>query len=86
VRRARGIDGYRDVMTDETGLLVPSGEASALAEGIVTLLEDEPLRQRLGAAARAVAVERYSWDSIAERLAQVYEVVIERVRRSAATA
>jgi phosphatidylinositol alpha-mannosyltransferase len=80
------IDGYRDVMTDETGLLVPPGEAAALAEGIVTLLEDEPLRQRLGAAARAVAVERYSWDSIAERLARVYEVVTERVRRSAATA
>jgi glycosyltransferase involved in cell wall biosynthesis len=73
-------------MSDETGLLVPPGDPAALAEGVVTLLEDEPLRQRLGAGARAVAVERYAWSSIAERLARVYEVVIERVRRSAATA
>ena len=80
------IDGYRDVMTAETGLLVPPGDPAALAEGIVGLLEDEPLRQRLGAAARTVAVERYAWDSIAERLAEVYEVVTERVGRSAATA
>jgi len=80
------IDGYRDVMTDETGLLVPPGEPAALAEAIVSLLEDEPLRERLGAAARAEAVERYSWDSIAERLLQVYELVTERVKRSAATA
>jgi phosphatidylinositol alpha-mannosyltransferase len=80
------ISGYRDVMTDETGLLVPPGDPAALAEGIVTLLEDEPLRQRLGAAARTVAVERYSWDSIAERLSVVYELVAQRVSRSAATA
>jgi phosphatidyl-myo-inositol alpha-mannosyltransferase len=80
------IDGYRDVMTAETGLLVPPGDPAALAEGIVRLLEDETLRQRLGTAARAVAVERYAWDSIAERLAEVYEVVTERVGRSAATA
>jgi phosphatidylinositol alpha-mannosyltransferase len=80
------IDGYRDVMTDETGLLVPPGDSAALAEGIVSLLGDEPLRQRLGTAARTVAVERYAWDSIAERLAEVYEVVTERVRRSATTA
>ena len=80
------IAGYRDVMTDETGLLVPPGEPAALAEAIVTLLEDEPLRQRLGAAARTVVVERYSWDSIGERLAAVYDVVTERAGRSAATA
>lgn len=80
------IDGYRDVMTDETGMLVPPGEPAALAEAIVSLLDDEPLRQRLGTAARTVALERYAWDSIAERLARVYELVAQRVKRSAATA
>ena len=80
------IDGYRDVMTDETGLLVPPGEPAALAEAVVTLLEDEALRRRLGAAARAVAVERYSWSSIAERLADVYRLVVERAGRPAVTA
>ncbi|MGH3017468.1 MAG: glycosyltransferase family 4 protein [Gaiellaceae bacterium] len=80
------IDGYRDVMTDETGLLVPPGEPAALAEAVVTLLEDEQLRRRLGTAARVVAVERYSWSSIAERLAEVYRLVVERAGRPAVTA
>ena len=83
---ASDIDGYRDVMTDETGLLVPPGDPAALAEAIVTLLEDEALRRRLGAAARVVAVERYSWSSIAERLAEVYRLVVERAGRPAVTA
>ncbi|HEU0305263.1 MAG TPA: glycosyltransferase family 4 protein [Gaiellaceae bacterium] len=72
------IEGYRDVMTEDTGLLVPPGEPAALAEGVCTLLEDEPLRRRLGATARIAAVERYSWGSIAERLAEVYELVVAR--------
>ena len=83
---ASDIAGYRDVMTDETGLLVPPGDSAALAEGVVSLLEEEALRQRLGTAARTVAVERYAWDAIAERLAGVYELVTERVKRGAATA
>ena len=83
---ASDIDGYRDVMTDETGLLVPPGDPAALAEAVVTLLEDEALRRRLGTAARAVAVERYSWSSIAERLAEVYRLVVERAGRPAVTA
>jgi phosphatidylinositol alpha-mannosyltransferase len=83
---ASDIDGYRDVMTDDTGLLVPPGEPAALAEAVATLLEDEPLRRRLGSAARTVAAERYSWDSIAQRLAEIYELVTARAARSAATA
>jgi phosphatidylinositol alpha-mannosyltransferase len=83
---ASDIAGYRDVMTDETGLLVPPGEPTALAEAVVRLLEDELLRQRLGAAARAVAVERYAWSSIAERLADVYRLVVELTGRPALTA
>lgn len=80
------IAGYRDVMTDETGVLVPPGEPGPLAESVVRLLEDEPRRRRLGAAARAIVIERYSWDAIARRLAEVYALVVERTGRSAVTA
>jgi phosphatidylinositol alpha-mannosyltransferase len=66
------ISGYRDVMTDETGVLVPPGEPDALAEAVVGLLEDEPRRERLGASARQLAQERYSWDDIGRRLAEIY--------------
>jgi len=70
---ASDIAGYRDVMTDETGVLVPPGEPVALAEAVTSLLADEPRRERYGAAARKLALERYAWDDIARRLAATYE-------------
>ena len=70
---ASDISGYRDVMTDETGLLVPPGDPGALADAVAELLADEPRREQLGRAARKLAQDRYSWDDIARRLAAVYE-------------
>jgi len=81
---ASDIAGYRAVMTPETGFLVPPGDAPALANALVALLADEPRRQRLGAAARELAQERYSWDEIARRLARVYELVTAQAPAEAA--
>jgi phosphatidylinositol alpha-mannosyltransferase len=72
---ASDIPGYRAVMTEHTGVLVPPGDEHALAEALVGLLEDEPRRRALGERARQLAVERYSWGTIAERLQQIYEDV-----------
>jgi phosphatidylinositol alpha-mannosyltransferase len=72
---ASDIAGYRDVMTPEAGVLVPSGDPAALARAVVELLDDEPRRRALGAAARELARERYSWDDIARRLVGIYELV-----------
>jgi len=72
---ASDIPGYRAVMTDETGVLVPPGDPAALADALVGLLEDEPQRRSLGEHARQLALERYSWATIAERLEQIYEDV-----------
>jgi glycosyltransferase involved in cell wall biosynthesis len=69
---ASDITGYRDVMTDETGVLVPPGDPEALAAGVEELVADEPRRERLGAGARRVAEERYAWNGIAQRLAEIY--------------
>jgi phosphatidylinositol alpha-mannosyltransferase len=75
---ASDIPGYRDVMSANTAVPVVPGDHQALAEAIGTLLEDEAHRQRLGAAARTLAVERYSWDDIARRLLAIYEGVRPR--------
>jgi D-inositol-3-phosphate glycosyltransferase len=66
------IDGYRDVMTDETGVLVAPGDPKALAGAVAGLLDDEARRERLGVSSRRVAQERYSWDDIARRLEAIY--------------
>jgi phosphatidylinositol alpha-mannosyltransferase len=72
---ASDISGYRGVMEPEAGLLVPPGEPVALADAIVALLADEPRREQLGRAARTIAQERYSWDRIAQQLAEIYEAL-----------
>ena len=69
------IPGYRDVMTPEAAVSFPAGDVSALTESVVALLGDEPRRVALGAGARRLAVERYSWDDIARRLVTIYERV-----------
>ena len=70
---ASDISGYRGVMEPEAGLLVPPGDPKALADVVVELLGDEAARATLGRAARTIAVERYSWDGIALRLAEIYD-------------
>jgi len=50
--------GIRDYAADgETALLVPARDASAFAGAIERLLDDPPLRNRLGLAARSFAAE-----------------------------
>jgi phosphatidylinositol alpha-mannosyltransferase len=80
---ASDIEGYREVMTPETGLSIPAGDPSALTGALADLLVDEDRRCRFGAAARRVAEERYSWDEIGRRLLHVYERVLGRVPAAA---
>jgi phosphatidylinositol alpha-mannosyltransferase len=75
---ASDIAGYRDVVTPETGVLVPPAEPAALARAVTDLVRDEALRESMGRAARALAQERYSWDHVARRLLATYERVTGR--------
>ena len=72
---ASDIPGYREVVTEETGALVPPGDADALAETISALLADEPARIERGRAARERAMSEYAWPLLARRLADCYERV-----------
>ena len=52
--------GVEDVVTDgETGVVVPVGDAAAVARAIVDLLEDPARAARLGAAAPASVIARF---------------------------
>ncbi|MBV8955247.1 MAG: glycosyltransferase family 4 protein [Solirubrobacterales bacterium] len=53
------------VRDEETGLVVPAGDAGALGRAIARLLGDEHLRLRLGEAAREAA-GAYTYDAMAE--------------------
>jgi phosphatidylinositol alpha-mannosyltransferase len=82
---ASDISGYRDVMTPETGLLVPPDDPQALAATVVRLLADEQRRQQLGVAARERA-RGYSWDDIGLRLLTIYERLAGRAPAALAAA
>jgi phosphatidylinositol alpha-mannosyltransferase len=70
---ASDIPGYREVVTPQTGALVPPGDPEALAEAIASLLADETERAERGRAARERAVSEYAWPLLARRLADCYE-------------
>lgn len=73
--------GCRDVVTDgETGLLVPTRDAAALADAIGRLLGDSGLRQRFRHAARADIQARFSIKHIVDAHFGLYHRALEEAR------
>jgi glycosyltransferase involved in cell wall biosynthesis len=71
------VPGCRDVVTDGVhGLLVPAKNAQALADRICELATDPERRARMGAAARARAVEMFGIESIVRQTLTIYEDMI----------
>lgn len=68
------------VEPERTGLLVPAGDAAALAQVLDRLVADPALRQRLGAGALAKAQD-FSWPRIATRFVEVYREAIDGHRQ-----
>ncbi len=70
---ASDIPGYRDVLRDRhDGLLVPPGDALALAEALRGIALDPRLRARMALAARERA-ERFAWPHVAAEVLDCYE-------------
>ncbi|ALJ56791.1 D-inositol 3-phosphate glycosyltransferase [Candidatus Xiphinematobacter sp. Idaho Grape] len=64
------------VSAGETGLLVPPGNVEALAEAMLKLAEDSPLRSKLARKAAMEGRERFSLDSRMQETVRVYNKVL----------
>lgn len=62
----------------ETGLVVPPGDADALAGALRRLMSDAPMRERLGAAGRMRAREVFSLEAMMRGVGEAYEVALLR--------
>jgi glycosyltransferase involved in cell wall biosynthesis len=60
------------VADGETGLLVPPGDPAALAAACRKLLADGELADRLGAAGRLRAEQRFAWPGLMERYTDLF--------------
>lgn len=82
---ASAVGGIPDVVRhDDTGLLVPPGDAGALAAAVGALAADPARARRLADAGRRHVAAAFSWDGIVGRLAGVYARVARlRAERAA---
>jgi glycosyltransferase involved in cell wall biosynthesis len=70
------VGGIPDVVTPETGILVPPEDTEALAVAMLRLAADPALRTRMGAAAKFRYEELFSPDSVLPVMINRYQAVI----------
>lgn len=76
---ATSVGGIPETIRDgENGLLVPSANVEALAEGIGKLLADDGLRGRLGRSARGDVERDYDLGNVVRRIESLYEETYRR--------
>jgi D-inositol-3-phosphate glycosyltransferase len=74
---ASRVGGLQYTIEDgRTGLLVPEGNWILLADRICKVIEDPSLREKLVRSALA-KVQKFSWESIAEKLLSLYESLLK---------
>ncbi len=67
------VGGIPDIIRhNDTGLLVPQKDAEALAGAIVKVLTDKTLNKKLAKNAMGFVKERFTWDIVADRFAEMF--------------
>ncbi len=75
---ASNVGGMRDILGNgQDGILIPAGDAYALADAVIKLLAELERARQIGRAARLRARE-YTWERVAQKTATFYEELIER--------
>jgi glycosyltransferase involved in cell wall biosynthesis len=76
---ASRVGAAADVIDDgRTGLLFTPGDVAALVDAVTALIEDDPTRASIGAAAQAAVAAGFTVDEMARRYAEQYRRVLGR--------
>lgn len=70
--------GAAALVQESGGGLVSAGDPARLAESLGSLVKDARMRAEMGRRGQQAARERYSWDAVAARMAEVYRTVMQR--------
>jgi glycosyltransferase involved in cell wall biosynthesis len=65
---------------EERGFLIPAGDENAFADGLIKLLDDAALREKLGHNGFQFARENFSLDRVCRRYAELYLELLKRKR------
>lgn len=69
---ASRVGQLEDLLDDgENGLLLPPGDANALADALDGLRRNDELRARVGKEARRAVMENHTWDAVAGRIMEL---------------
>jgi len=81
------VGGIKTTVVDgETGFLVPPKDPETLADRLGDVLGDPDLRREMGRRAIGRVNRRYTWRSVARRVANLYEDALRARPASARTA
>jgi len=76
---ASDLGGPRELLRDgETGYLVPSGDVAAMSEAMRRLLDDPPLRERMGLAGERMAKEKFDAKKNTAVVIQLYDGLMKK--------
>lgn len=77
---ASNVGGIPDLVKHgENGLLVPPADVAALREAVRTLIDDPPLRERMGRKGRNMC-HRFDIKSMVNKISEVYETLQAQIR------
>ncbi len=76
---ATDVPGCREVVRPGiSGLLVPPGDADALADAISSLLDDREARQQMGRRGREIAVNEFGEQHVVSETLRIYDELLSR--------
>ncbi len=78
---ATDVGSCSELVGKENGILVPPGDATALAEALARLGGDEGLRQRMGQVSRRRAATEFSWSRAVSEWTSLFERAVAQPSR-----